>query len=117
MFGEFEFTWWAALGAMGIAFIEISYLPQISRLWRQKSANDISLFFPGLNLLGRVCAFAYALHSSIEVFALGFLVGIALRGTLFCQVIWYRNLRPYLVERRINVPANAVTTIVSGEPR
>ena len=89
------------------------------RLYRQKSAEDISLFFPALNLLGRVCAFAYAFHASIEVFALGFLVGIALRGTLAAQVIYYRIVQPFFANRRFaRVPTNAaVTTIVSGEPR
>lgn len=118
MFDAFELTNWALLGALGIAFIEISYLPQIFRLYKKKVADDISLFFPGLNLLGRLCAFAYAMHASIEVFALGFLVGIALRATLFFQVLYYRSFRPWLEKRREFVPVQAaVTTIVSGEPR
>jgi lipid-A-disaccharide synthase-like uncharacterized protein len=96
--------WW--MGTLGIAAIEVSYLPQIARLYRMKRADELSLFFPSLNLVGRLLALSYALLSHEPVFIFGFLVGAALRATLLVQVAWYRRLAP----RRILVPA------LEGEP-
>ncbi len=87
---QFDFTLWALVGALGIWCIEASYVPQIVRLWRLKEAEDISLLFPGLNVLGRLLAFCYALHLGEGVFVVGFMVGIVLRSTLLGQVLWYR---------------------------
>lgn len=88
-----QLTLWTLLGTAGIWCIELSYLPQIARLHRRKDAEDISLFFPGLNMLGRLMAMLYAMHISEQVFAFGFMVGLIMRGTLLTQVIYYRWLR------------------------
>jgi uncharacterized protein with PQ loop repeat len=81
--------WW--LGTLGIVAIEASYLPQIARLYRLKHADDISLFFPSLNLFGRLLALTYSFLASESVFTFGFLFGAALRLTLLLQVAWYRH--------------------------
>ena len=90
---HFELSFWTLLGSLGIWCIEASYVPQIFRLWRLKDAEDISLFFPGLNVIGRTMAFAYAIHLGQAVLIVGFLAGMCLRSTLLVQVVWYRWLR------------------------
>lgn len=88
-----QLTLWTLLGTAGIWCIELSYLPQIMRLYKRKDAEDISLFFPGLNMVGRIMAMIYATHVGEQVLAVGFMVGIMMRGTLLAQVIYYRWLR------------------------
>ncbi|MFO0664744.1 MAG: PQ-loop repeat-containing protein [Polyangiaceae bacterium] len=81
------------IGAIGLVAIESSYVPQIVRLYRLKRADDVSLFFPTLNVLGRLLAILYGALSSERVFTTAFMVGILLRGTLCAQVLWYRRLK------------------------
>jgi lipid-A-disaccharide synthase-like uncharacterized protein len=78
------------LGALGLVCIEGSYLPQIVRLFRLKHAEDVSVFFPSLNLFGRGLAVVYSLAQHQPVFVVGFTVGIVLRGVLLAQVVYYR---------------------------
>jgi uncharacterized protein with PQ loop repeat len=82
--------WW--IGSAGIIAIEASYLPQIARLHRRKHADDVSIFFPALNVAGRVLALVYSLVTHDRVFIAGFMVGILLRLVLLSQVAWYRRL-------------------------
>ena len=56
-----------------------------------KRAEEVSFFFPLLNVLGRVLALAYALGRHESVFVSGFVLGIALRLVLLGQVAWYRR--------------------------
>lgn len=70
--------------------IEVSYVPQIARLHRRKCAQDISLWFPALNVLGRLLAVAYAASIGEAIFGAGFVVGLATRSTFFAQVLVYR---------------------------
>ncbi len=79
------------LGSLGMIAVEASYLPQIMRLARRKSADDVSLVFPALNLAGRILALAYSVYRGDSVFVTGFIVGAFLRGTLLCQVAYYRG--------------------------
>jgi lipid-A-disaccharide synthase-like uncharacterized protein len=79
------------IGSLAIVVMEASYVPQILRVARRKSAEDVSIFFPALNLVGRVLAVAYALSRGDSVFVLGFLVGAMLRATLLVQVAYYRH--------------------------
>jgi lipid-A-disaccharide synthase-like uncharacterized protein len=74
------------VGALGIVAIEASYVPQIVRLWRRGQAHDMSIFFPGLNVLGRILAVTYAIMKHEPVFSVGFLFGILVRGSLLVQV-------------------------------
>jgi uncharacterized protein with PQ loop repeat len=80
----------AWIGTAGIVAIEGSYFPQIVRLFRLKRADEISVFFPGLNLAGRLLALTYSILVHDQVFVLGFLFGALLRLTLLTQVAWYR---------------------------
>lgn len=98
----------ALLGTLGLVLVEVSYLPQIFRLWRLKEANDMSLLFPGLNLCGRLLAMAYALHIEQAVFSAAFFAGALLRATLFAQVFHYRKLRPRKWPRGLASDGSAV---------
>ena len=82
------------VGSLGIGLIEASYVSQLVRLYRIKHADEISLLFPLLNFLGRLCALVYAMNIGSGVFILGFAIGLTLRGTLMGQVIYYRWIRP-----------------------
>lgn len=81
---------WPILGTIGLVLIESSYLPQLARLWKHKDARGISPLFPGLNLAGRLLAWAYALHSGAAVFSAGFALGVLLRLAFFALVLRYR---------------------------
>lgn len=88
------FPYWM-IGSLAIVAMEASYVPQIYRLARRRSADDVSMIFPALNVLGRLLAVTYALTRGDSVFVVGFMIGIALRGTLLVQVAYYRHfLRP-----------------------
>jgi lipid-A-disaccharide synthase-like uncharacterized protein len=93
------------LGSLGILCIEASYLPQIARLYRRKHADDVSVFFPSLNLFGRALAVVYSLTQHQAVFVIGFTLGIVLRSILLSQVVYYRWQRKSL---RRSVPAPAI---------
>lgn len=90
--------------------IEASYLPQIRRLHRLKRAGEVSIYFPALNLFGRLLSFAYTLHAGESVLAMGFLAGIALRATFLTQVVHYRLQQgsgPFVGEAMVSAPVSA----------
>jgi lipid-A-disaccharide synthase-like uncharacterized protein len=87
-----DLSMWTLLGALGFWCMELSYMPQIYRLWRRKQADDVSVMFPTLNVIGRIMAFGYAMHQGQAVFAFGFLAGSLVRLTFMSQVIYYRRL-------------------------
>ncbi|HET6386764.1 MAG TPA: PQ-loop repeat-containing protein [Armatimonadota bacterium] len=83
---------WKDISLAGLICVEISYLPQIVRLYRVKEAHEFHILYPMLNILGRVLVLAggLALHRiDIEV---GMFVGIVVRFTLLGQV-WYYHAR------------------------
>lgn len=79
------------IGSLGMIAVEASYLPQIARLARRKSADDVSLVFPLLNLAGRLLALGYSVAVGDRVFVAGFVIGACLRGALLVQVAYYRR--------------------------
>jgi uncharacterized protein with PQ loop repeat len=78
------------LGTLGVIAVETSYVPQILRLRKLQQAEELSLFFPVLNLAGRVLALVYALLNHESVFSRGLMLGIILRAIFFAQVVYYR---------------------------
>ncbi len=84
---------WQLIGALAMLCIEASYVPQIVKLYRDKNAEDFSIFFPLLNGTGRVFGLIYTGFNGDIVLALGFLLGIALRLTLLVQVWYYKRLK------------------------
>jgi hypothetical protein len=79
------------LAVIGMWMMEGSYIPQLVRLYRKKEAEDISLWFPCMNLTGRLCVMMYSFGQGEAALAGGFLLGIVLRGTFFGQVLYYRR--------------------------
>lgn len=84
---------WQLLGALAMLMIEVSYLPQILKLYRIKNADDFSIMFPLLNAGGRGLGVVYTGLNGDLVIALGFVLGILLRLTLLVQVWYYRRLK------------------------
>jgi len=97
-----DLTW--ILGTLGILAIEGSYLPQIFRLFRLKRADDVSVFFPLLNLIGRLFALMYSVSQHANGFSVGLMIGISLRAILLMQVLWYRR-RAQLLHRPLQPAA------------
>ena len=95
-----------------MACIEGAYLPQIGRLFRIKEAEQISLWFPGANLFGRLLAITYTLSRHDIVLAAGFMVGVALRSVLLGQVLYYRYRRRKLGYGQAF--SHAIRDLVSG---
>jgi uncharacterized protein with PQ loop repeat len=85
------------LGTLGIVLIEVSYLPQLLRLYTRKDADDVALLFPTLNLGGRLAALGYAVAIGEPIFSLGLIVGVGVRFAFFAMVMHYKFLRPRLV--------------------
>lgn len=67
--------------------MEASYVPQIVRLARVGRAEQLSAFFPALNLSGRLAALAYSILIGQSVFGVGFFFGALLRGFLLAQIL------------------------------
>lgn len=86
---------WQWVATIGIWLIECSYLPQIARLHRIKEAEEFSLLFPLLNLVGRLMVLCYSCVRDEYVLAWGFLGGVVLRCVLMSQVLYYRWRRRY----------------------
>ena len=83
---------WKDISLAGLICVEISYLPQIVRLYRVKEAHEFHILYPLLNILGRLLVLAggLALHRmDIEV---GMFLGIIVRFILLGQV-WYYHAR------------------------
>lgn len=84
---------WQLVGALAMLMIEASYVPQIYKLYRDKNAEDFSIFFPLLNAGGRGLGVLYTGMNGDLVIAMGFVLGIVLRVTLLTQVWYYKRMR------------------------
>lgn len=104
---------WELIGTLGIIAIEASYVPQIVRLWTTKKADDLSVFFPLLNLTGRIFVTLYAWHLGSFVMGLGFLTGIVVRATFLSLVLGYKPRRK---ESSVIQPSRAETKGVPTWP-
>jgi lipid-A-disaccharide synthase-like uncharacterized protein len=91
---------WPLIGTLGIVMLDVSWVSQIARMYRRKRAEDVSVLFPLLNLVGRLLAMAYALERGEAVFTWGFLAGVVVRGVFLAQVLWYRFGRRRAFEGR-----------------
>jgi len=79
------------LYAVGMAIVELGYLPQLVKLYRLKRADEFSLWMPLAAVVGRSLLMTYGLleGGGARAIGLGFLVGISLRSTLMLQVLYY----------------------------
>lgn len=82
---------WVFISTMGFILIEVSYLPQLIRLYIVKEAHEFHLLYPFLNLCGRIIALAAAFVLKSQGITLGLAIGILVRLTLLFQVWYYRR--------------------------
>jgi len=54
-------VWEDAIGFIGGALITFSLVPQVIRLYKLKSAREISLLFNSLMLIGSICWMSYGI--------------------------------------------------------
>jgi uncharacterized protein with PQ loop repeat len=71
---------------------ELSYLPQLARVARRRSAEDFSLTVMVANVIGRLAALLYAIEVQSSPFAAALIVGTILHATLLLQVAAFRAL-------------------------
>jgi MtN3 and saliva related transmembrane protein len=77
-------SWQELLGFGGGLFITVGIIPQVWRLFRLKSAREISLSFTLLFLLGGACWLAYGLSLNL----LPIIVWNAISSLLMCLMLY-----------------------------
>lgn len=80
------------LGFLGGALITLGFIPQILRLFRLKSAQEISIPFTVLFLAGGVCWLIYGILLSLPPVVLWNVVTIVLLTILMYAKIKYRRI-------------------------
>ncbi len=71
-------------------FFELSYVPQLVRVARRRSAEDFSLTVLLANLIARLAALLLAIDQEASLFAAALIVGTVLHATLLLQVAAFR---------------------------
>src|SRR5258706_13719835 len=84
---------WQVVAVAAFWLVECSYLPQLYRLYQRKTADEISVLFPTMNLVGRLLLVGYSLHAGTAVLALGFMFGVLVRAVFLGEVTYYRRKR------------------------
>ena len=77
-------NWNELLGFIAGASISIAFIPQMWRLFKLKSAREISLPFTALLLLGAVCWLAYGVLQSLPPV----IVWNAIGATEVCAILY-----------------------------
>ena len=82
-------AWEEVLGFVGGALITVSFVPQIVRLYRLKSAREISLLFNTLLMLGAACWMAYGVALDLFPVVLWNAMGFVLLCTMMFAKLKY----------------------------
>ena len=77
-------NWNELLGFIAGASISMAFIPQVWRLFKLKSAHEISLLFTTLLLLGAVCWLAYGILQSLPPVILWNAIG----ATEVCAILY-----------------------------
>ena len=77
------------LGYIGGIFTTFCYVPQIIRVFRLKSAKEISLLFTILLLVGVVVWLFYGIFLSLVPIILWNSIGVVIVATLLCAKLKY----------------------------
>ncbi len=77
-------NWNELLGFIAGASISVAFIPQVWRLFKLKSAHEISLLFTTLLLLGAVCWLAYGVLQSLPPVILWNAIG----ATEVCAILY-----------------------------
>ena len=78
-----------SLGLIAGALVTCSMIPQIMRVFRFKSARDISILFNTLLMLGMVCWLIYGIFLNLIPVILWNAVGVALLSVLLYGKLKY----------------------------
>ena len=82
-------TWEELLGFVGGALITFGFIPQVWRLFKLKSAREISLPFALLFLLGAACWLAYGLLFNLPPLILWNTISLALMCAMLYAKLKY----------------------------
>ena len=77
------------LGFVGGAMITVGFIPQVWRLFKLKSAHEISLPFTLLFLLGTACWLAYGISLSLLAVILWNSIALAIMGAMLYAKLKY----------------------------
>ena len=77
------------LGLVAGALVTFSLIPQLIRVFKLKSAHEISLLFTTSLLLGMACWLAYGIYLDLKPIILWNIVGIGLVSLLLYAKIRY----------------------------
>jgi len=81
--------WQEIFGYLGATFINISFIPQVWRLYRLKSAREISLPFVILITMGGLFWLTYGLILSLPAVIIGNIVALVLNALLIIAKLAY----------------------------
>lgn len=80
------------LSDIGYIILIAAYFPQFHKLYKVKSSDQISLFWPSLLLTGCCLIEPLALQSPPEI-AVGNSLSVIVTFLLVCQILYYRRKR------------------------
>jgi len=87
-----ELDWEEILGFVGGSLITVAFIPQVWRLYRLKSAREISLPFNILFLMGGMCWLAYGISKDLLSVIVSNVVNLALvLAMLYAKVKYGRQ--------------------------
>lgn len=78
-----------SLGFVGGALVACSMIPQLIRVFKLKSAREISILFTTLLLLGMICWLAYGVYLSLTPVILWNAIGAVLVSLLMYAKLKY----------------------------
>ena len=82
-------AWKELFGFIGGALITVGFIPQVWRLFKLKSAHEISLSFTLLFLVGTVCWLSYGVSLALPSVTLWNAISLALAGTMLYAKLKY----------------------------
>ena len=90
----------------------LAYVPQIIKIIKRKSSDDVSLMMLLINGLGYYCGLGYVLIKEVSAFWLIFNYSMGFIMTGLCIVIWFCYRKsPILFWRKNNKKVNNVKKI------
>ncbi len=110
--------WFEAIGLVGACLTTFSFLPQAYRIWRSRSARDVSLVMYVMMTSGSVMWLIYGLLLGSPALILSNAVGFLLVGSVLAlklQDMWRpRNLLVEIVEHEaVTAPATPMAAPVN----
>jgi MtN3 and saliva related transmembrane protein len=79
------------LGITGSLIVSVSVVPQIVKTYRTKKANDLSILYLGILMIGIVMVTLYSIYVGNLIFILGNIWSAGSTGILIFLCYSYRN--------------------------